>query len=115
FRTLMIMSGTILLIFFGLHLLHQWSFFKKHKKIFMVAIYILFFGFIFVSLYQTDSTEAIPGTGIIDSESNPIFVGFHEIFIAGNRLSGWLKVAGWILTVLILGYITFRWIIPQLY
>lgn len=115
FSTLMIMSGTILLIFFGLHLLHQWSFFKKHKKIFMVAIYILFFGFIFVSLYQTDSTEAIPGTGIIDSESNPIFVGFHEIFIAGNRLSGWLKVAGWILTVLILGYIIFRWIIPQLY
>lgn len=113
--TALIMVGIILSIFLGLHLLHQWPFFKKHKRIFMILLYIIFFGLIFISIYQNNPTEVSPGVGIVDSEVNPLFVGFHEIFISGLRLNGWLKVGLWLIAVLGLSYITFQWIIPQLY
>jgi len=113
--TALIMAGTVLTIFLVLHLLHQWSFFRKHKKIFMIGIYILFFIFIFTSIYSNDVGEAVPGGGLVDSEINPLFVGFHEIFIPGLRLSGWLKISLWLLVVIIFGFMVFKWVIPQLY
>lgn len=115
FSTLLIMLGTIFSIFLGLHLLHQWPFFRKHKKTFMIILYVMFFGLIFIGVYQNDATEIAPGVGIVDSEVNSLFVGFHEIFIAGLRLNGWLKVSLWVLVILFFGYVTFNWIIPQLY
>lgn len=115
FSTLLIMLGTFLSVFLILHLLHQWSFFRKRKNIFMIVIYVIFFGFLFINLYQNEPAETIPGAGIIDSEINPFFVGFHEIFISGTRLSGWLKVGAWLIAVVISSYIAFKWVIPQLY
>lgn len=115
FSTFLIMLGTIFSIFLGLHLLHQWSFFRKHKRIFMIILYVLFFGLIFMSIYQSGAAEVTPGVGIVDSEVNPLFVGFHEIFISGMRLDGWLKVSLWFLVILLFGYVTFKWVIPQLY
>jgi ABC-2 type transport system permease protein len=40
FSTFLIMSGVFLIIFLVLHLLHQWSFFRKYKKIFMVILWL---------------------------------------------------------------------------
>jgi len=113
--TALIMAGTVLTIFLVLHFLHQWSFFKNHKKIFMIGIYILFFVFIFTSIYSNDVGEAVPGARLMDSEINPLFVGFHEIFIPGLRLNGWLKIGLWLFVVLLFAYMVFKWVIPQLY
>jgi len=113
--TLLIMMGTILGIFLALHLLHQWSFFRKYKRIFMIGIYILFFVIIFATIYGNDTAEVVPGAALADSEVNPLFVGFHEIFIPGMGLNGWFKVGLWALVVLIFSYVVFKWVIPELY
>ena len=115
FSTLLIMSVTILAIFLLLQLLHQWSFFRKHKKIFMIFVYILFFGLIFTNIYQDDTAGAVPGAGIVDSEINSLFVGFYHIFIPGNRLLGWLQHGLWFVGALTLVLLTYKWVIPKLY
>lgn len=115
FSTLLIMSVTILAVFFLLQLLHQWSFFRKHKKIFMIFIDVLFFVLVFTNIYQTDTTGAVPGAGLVDNDINPLFIGFYKIFIPGSRLLGWSQVGLWTLVAFILLVLTYKWIIPKLY
>lgn len=111
---LVIMLGTILSILTILHLLHQWSFFRKYNKLFMIAIYILFFVVLLTHLYG-NNPDVVPGMTIVDSAINPLFIGFHEIFIPGMRFSGLVKIGLWLIGLSGLIYLTFKWIIPQLY
>lgn len=113
--TVLIMLVTILGVFILLDLLNRWSFFRKNKKIFTIIIYVVLFGFIFYNLYGNDIVESTPGMGILDQEINPLFVGFHEVFIPGMQLKGWIKIGLWFISGLALVFIMYKWVVPQLY
>ena len=113
--TVLIMLVTILGVFILLDLLNRWSFFRKNKKIFTIVIYVVLFGFIFYNLYGNDIVETAPGMGILDQEINPLFVGFHEVFIPGMQLKGWIKIGLWFIIGLALMFIMYKWVVPQLY
>lgn len=113
--SMIIMIVTILTVFIALHVLHQFSFFRKYKKVFTIVLYILLFGFIFYNLYSNESAEVIPGVGIQDEAINLLFVGFHQVFITGQQLDGWLKIGLWIVGGILFTLVLFKWIIPQLY
>ena len=113
--TVLIMLVTILGVFILLDLLNRWSFFRKNKKVFTIIIYVVLFGFIFYNLYGNDIVESTPGMGILDQEINPLFVGFHEVFIPGMQLKGWIKIGLWFIIGLALVFIMYKWVVPQLY
>jgi ABC-2 type transport system permease protein len=113
--TVLIMLVTILGVFILLDLLNRWSFFRKNKKVFTIIIYVVLFGFIFYNLYGNDIVESTPGMGILDHEINPLFVGFHEVFIPGMQLKGWIKIGLWFIIGLALMFIMYKWVVPQLY
>lgn len=113
--TVLIMLVTILGVFILLDLLNRWSFFRKNKKVFTIIIYVVLFGFIFYNLYGNDIVESTPRMGILDQEINPLFVGFHEVFIPGMQLKGWIKIGLWFIIGLALVFIMYKWVVPQLY
>jgi|SRR5690625_155392 len=113
--TVLIMLVTILGVFILLDLLNRWSFFRKNKKVFTIIIYVVLFGFIFYNLYGNDIVESTPGMGILDQEINPLFVGFHEVFIPGMQLKGWIKIGLWFIIGIALVFIMYKWVVPQLY
>lgn len=112
--TLLLIVIMILIPFVFIHLLHQSSFYIRHKKIFTIIIYIALFAGLFAAIYGSE-TIIITETGFADTVPIPLFIGFFEIFIPGSYLVGWLKMGGWLLFALALVFIAFRWIIPQLY
>ncbi|SHF01425.1 ABC-2 type transport system permease protein [Atopostipes suicloacalis DSM 15692] len=113
--TVLIMVATVLGVFILLDLLNQWAFFRKHKKIFTILLYILLFGFVFYNVYggSMDNTES--GLNIVDEKINPLFVGFHQIFISGEKLNGWLKIGLWIFVSGLFLLTMLKWVIPHLY
>lgn len=113
--TVLIMLVTILGVFILLDLLNRWSFFRKNKKVFTIIIYVVLFGFIFYNLYGNDIVESTPRMGILDQEINPLFVGFHEVFIPGMQLKGWIKIGLWFIIGIALVFIMYKWVVPQLY
>lgn len=111
----LIMLVTILSMFLALHLLNQTAFFRKHKKLFTIAIYLILFGLIFYVFYGNEESFDVSEAVLQDSAINPLFIGFHEIFIPGSRLAGWLKVGLWVIAGVGLSYAALKWVIPQLY
>lgn len=113
--TLLIMVTVVLGVFIVLDLVNRWSFFRKHKKVFTILIYLLLFGFIFYNAYGNSMGEPISGVEIVDEKANLLFLGFHEIFITGKQLDGWIKIGLWFLTSLLFLFIMYKWVIPHLY
>lgn len=111
----LIMMTTVLGVFILLDLLNQWAFFRKHKKMFTIIIYLLLFGFIFYNAYGNRMNNTELGMNVIDEEINPLFLGFHEIFIAGKQLNGWIKMGLWFLVSGLFLFIVLKWVIPHLY
>lgn len=109
-----ILSILILVPFVFIHLLHQLSFYRRHKKVFTIVIYIVLFVTLFSVIYSNQPIE-YTGMGIVDSEPNALFLGFFQIFNPGTMLLGWLKVGGWALLDAALIGIVFKWIVPDLY
>lgn len=114
---LLIMAVVILSIFVGLDLLHRFAFFNRHRRTAILLIYIVLFGYIFISLYgnNMDTTGAAYGLEVMDPKIRPLFSGFYEIFIPEFQLLGWGKVGVWGLIGLVLMFMMFKWIVPQLY
>lgn len=114
---LLIMAVVILSIFVGLDLLHRFAFFNRHRRTAILLIYIVLFGYIFISLYgnNMDTTGAAYGLEVMDPKIRPLFSGFYEIFIPEFQLPGWGKVGVWGLIGLVLMFMMFKWIVPQLY
>ena len=111
----LIILGTIILVpFVFIHLLHQLSFYRRHKKIFTIVIYIVLFVTLFSVIYSNEPVQYTI-TGLVDSEPNALFLGFHEIFTAGSMGTGWLKVGGWALLLTALVGVVIKWIVPDLY
>lgn len=110
----LILGAMILVPFVFIHLLHLSSFYRRHKKGFTLVIYIVMFVTLFSVIYSNDPVEYTM-TGIVDSEPNALFLGFHQIFTAGSMLTGWLKIGGWALLVAMLVWVAFKWIVPDLY
>lgn len=115
FSSFLIMLVAILSIFIGLDLLHRSSLFKKHRRMILLVLYITLFGFVLYSLYGNDSGGAAYGIEVIDAKIVPLFIGFHEIFIPGVQLSGWIKIGLWAILGLVLIFVMYKWIVPQLY
>lgn len=117
FSSLIIMAVVILSIFVGLDLLHRLPFFNRHRKTAILLIYIVLFGYIFISLYgnNMDTSGAAYGLEVMDAKIRPLFLGFYEIFMPEFQLLGWVKVGTWGLIGLILMFMMFKWIVPQLY
>src|SRR5699024_2455288 len=113
--TLLIMVTVVLGVFIVLDLVNRWSFFRKHKKVFTILIYLLLFGFIFYNAYGNSMGEPISGVEIVDEKANLLFLGFHEIFITGKQLDGWIKIGLWFLTSILFLFIMYKWVIPHLY
>ena len=112
--SVIILAALILVPFVFIHLLHQSSFYRRHKKVFTIIIYIVMFVTLFAVIYSNEPVEYTM-TGIVDSEPNALFLGFHQIFILGSMLGGWLKVGSWALLVAALVGIVFKWIVSDLY
>lgn len=115
FSSFLIMLVAILSIFIGLDLLHRSSLFKKHRRMILLVLYITLFGFVLYSLYGNDSGGAAYGIEVIDAKIVPLFIGFHEILIPGVQLSGWIKIGLWAILGLVLIFVMYKWIVPQLY
>jgi ABC-2 type transport system permease protein len=112
--TLLLMAIITLVPFVFIHLLHQLAFYRRHKKIFTIIIYIALFLLMFIGIYTNDFVSYGSG-GLVDPDPNPLFVGFHEIFIPGQFLAGWLKTGIWGMVAVLLSAVAFQWIIPDLY
>ena len=110
-----IIGAIILIIFVAIHLLHQIPLFIKHKRTMSIVIYVVLFAALFYVIFTRDTSLEYSLEGIIDSDPNALFMGFHEIFIAGSMLTGWIKVGGWALVVALLTIVAFKWIVPDLY
>lgn len=112
--TLLFITVLILVPFVLIYGLHQVPFYVRHKKIFTIIIYLVLFLGLFYFVYSNDSMQ-YSVTGLLDTNTYPLFLGFYEIFIQGSYLVGWLKIGGWALVAGVLSLITLKWIIPQLY
>lgn len=118
FSTLLFIVSVMMGILLFFHLLHQWRFFRNNKRFFVIGIYLVLFAYLFTSMYSAgydSGANSVNGLEIVDSPVNPLFIGFHEIFITGQRLEGWLKIGLWLVAALGMSYAVFAWVIPQLY
>lgn len=114
FSTFLLIAAVIMGTLLAFHLLHQWHVFRKNKRFFIIGIYLVLFGVLITNMYSAGYDSGL-GMEIVDSSVNPILVGFHEIFITGQRLDGWLKVALWLAAVIGMSLTVFKWVIPELY
>src|SRR5699024_2854708 len=115
-NTFIIFSVLLLVIFILLHLLNQWTFFRRNKRIVTIMIYVVLTLTVFYMLFkQGYSTPTEPGTIITDEAVHPLFGGFYEIFIPGTRLLGLSKTFLWFSTLVILAIYARLQIIPNLF
>src|SRR5699024_7694098 len=112
--SVIILAALILVPFVFIHILHQSKFYRRHKKVLTIILYIVMFALLFAVIYSNEPVEYTLN-GIVDSEPNTLFLGFHQIFTAGTMLTGWLKVGSWALLVAALVGIVFKWIVSDLY
>lgn len=112
--TLLFIIVLLLVPFALIYILHQIPFYLRHKKVFTILIYLLLFIGLMFFVYSNDATQ-YSESGLLDTKTYPLFLGFYEIFIPESSLEGWLQVGSWALAAAGLGFAAFKWMIPDLY
>ena len=117
---LLLMAILVLVSFLLVHFMTSLAVFRKNKNVVSTVLYtVSSIGMIVAVLFITNNPlgadTTLPGQLIPDSKAIPFIESFYTLLVYPSQFEGWLGLAGWLLVLIVLSGIVYKWVVPNFY